>query len=62
MSLQIKNSYFGLYKYFRIASNLSINWLKFAERTLYEANILKLDDFSFKFNCTDFQSLLRTVK
>jgi hypothetical protein len=31
---QIKNSVFGLYKYFRVAFILSINWLKFAEVAL----------------------------
>jgi hypothetical protein len=43
MSPQIKNSDFGLYKYFRVASSLSIKWLKFADGALYKANILKLD-------------------
>jgi len=43
MSPQIKNPDFGLYKYFRVTSSLSINWLKFAEGALYKANILKLD-------------------
>jgi hypothetical protein len=31
MSPQIKNSDFGLYKYFKVVSSLSISWLKFAE-------------------------------
>jgi hypothetical protein len=44
MSPQIKNSHFGLYKCFSVASSLFINWLKFAEGALYRANILKLDD------------------
>jgi len=44
MSPQIKNSDFGLYKYFRVASSLFIHWLKFAEGALYDSNILKLDD------------------
>jgi hypothetical protein len=37
MSPQI-NSDFGLYKYFRVASSLSVNWLKFAEGALNKAN------------------------
>jgi hypothetical protein len=41
---QSKNSDFGLCKYFWVASSLFINWLKFAEGTLYKTNILKLDD------------------
>jgi hypothetical protein len=44
MSPHIKNSDFGLYKYIRVASSLSINWLKFAEGTLYKAKIPMLDD------------------
>jgi hypothetical protein len=44
MSQQIKNSDFGLYKYFRVAPTFFINLLKFAEGALYKANILKLDD------------------
>jgi hypothetical protein len=44
MSPQIKDPDFGLYKYFRVASSLFINWSKFAEGALYKANILKLDD------------------
>jgi hypothetical protein len=43
MSPQIKNSDFGLYKYFRVASSVFINWLKFEKGTLYKAHI-KLDD------------------
>jgi hypothetical protein len=39
---QIKNSDFGLFKYFRVASSLSINWLKFADGALYKANILNV--------------------
>jgi hypothetical protein len=44
MSPQIQNSDFGLYRYFKVPYNLSINWLKSAERALYKGNILKLDD------------------
>jgi hypothetical protein len=44
MSPQIKNSNFGLYKYLRVAPHLFMNWLQFAEGTLYKANILKLGD------------------
>jgi len=44
MRPQIKNSDFGLYKYFRVASSLFINWLKFAEGALYKVNILTPDD------------------
>jgi hypothetical protein len=44
MSPQIKNSDYGLFKYFRVASSLFIKWLKLAEGALYRANILKLDD------------------
>jgi hypothetical protein len=44
MSPQIKISDFGLCKYFRLASSISINWLKFAAGALYKANNLKLDD------------------
>jgi hypothetical protein len=43
MSPHITNSDFGLYKYFRVASSLSINWLKFAEGALYKANIFRLN-------------------
>jgi len=44
VSPQIKNLDYGLYKYFRVASSLSINWLHFAEGALYKDNTLKLDD------------------
>jgi hypothetical protein len=44
MSPQIKNSDCELYKYFRVASSLSINLLKFAIGAQYKGNILKLDD------------------
>jgi hypothetical protein len=44
MSSQIKNSDFGLCNYFRVASSLFKNWLKFSEVALYRADILKLDD------------------
>jgi len=40
MSPQIKNSNYELCKYLRVASSLSINWLKFAEGTLYKLIII----------------------
>jgi hypothetical protein len=44
MSPQIKKSGFGLYKYFRVASNHFINWLKSSDGAMYKANLLKLVD------------------
>jgi hypothetical protein len=41
MLLKIRNTDFELYRYFRVASSVFINWLKSA---LYKANIHKLDD------------------
>jgi len=43
MSPQIKNSDCELYKYFTVAYSLFINLIKFAKRSVYRANILKLD-------------------
>jgi hypothetical protein len=42
MSPQIKNSNFGLYKYFKVASNPLRNRLKSPDGGLYKLNIIKL--------------------
>jgi hypothetical protein len=41
MSPQYKNLDFGLYRYFKIASNPLINQLKSPDGALYELNIIK---------------------
>jgi hypothetical protein len=42
MSPEIKNSDFGLYRYFKVASSLFLNSLKSAEGALYRLNTIKL--------------------
>ena len=44
MSPQIKNSTFGLYRYFRTLSRFFINWLKSLVGALHKLNIINLDD------------------
>jgi hypothetical protein len=43
MSLHIINSDFGLYEYFKVASNLHRNLLTSPEGALYKLNIIRLD-------------------
>jgi hypothetical protein len=43
MSPQINKSDFGLYRYFKVASNPFRNWLKSPSGDLYRPSITKLD-------------------
>jgi hypothetical protein len=43
MSPQTENSNFGFFRYFKVAPNLFINFLKSAEGALHKLNIIKFD-------------------